>query len=479
MDPSQQQPGPEQQPGDRTPEPAPGQEQVSGQPGGPAASAPPAAAGDPFAKPGPFGRDRAERAQEPSGPAGPPAPHGEWQQPGPAGEPAPSGPPGQPVPSGHPGQPGPFAPFGQPVPGRAGSHPAYHPYQQFPGYPAPPAPPSTNGFSIAALVSGVVCCMPPLGMILGAVALRQIKKKGQRGKGMAISGIALSAASTLLIGLFFATGAASDFWDEVEKAADEAASYQTVGDLKKGDCYNLPGSGNGDGAEVSEIQVVDCAKPHEAEITGGFKITGFDGFPGEKVLEPLAERRCDDVDTAYAMDAWAIPATMSGYYYIPTKESWNSGDRRVSCGYATENGRKTTGSIRRDAGGLDKDQIAYLTAENKVLRAGYQEPEKDYPEAVQGHLAWAKATASAMGEATAGLRGHTWPGAAGAAVVKRAGQFDKARAAWDKAAKAKDEDTFWEHVFEAEAALDVRTEKTIRQALKLSTTEPVPDDERV
>ncbi|AZK96308.1 hypothetical protein B7R87_22355 [Streptomyces tsukubensis] len=320
--------------------------------------------------------------------------------------------------------------------------------------------------------------MPPLGMILGVVALRQIRRRGQRGKGMAITGIALSAVSTLLIALFFATGAASDFWKEVEEAADEAASYQTVGDLRKGDCYNLPGGGTSDGTEVSEIQVVDCAKPHEAEITGGFKITGFGKFPGESVLEPIAERRCDDIDTAYAMDAWAIPATMSGYYYIPTKESWSTGDRRVSCGYATEGGRKTSGSIRRDAGNLNTDQAGYLTAENKLLKAAYEEPEKDFPQAVAGHLAWAKVTSSAMGEASAALRGRTWPGVVAAAVEKRAGEIDKARAAWSKAATAKDEDTFWEHVFEAEAVLNVKTEKTIRQGLKLSTAEPVQDEER-
>ncbi|QDY78839.1 DUF4190 domain-containing protein [Streptomyces qinzhouensis] len=478
MDPSQQQPGPEQQPGDRTPEP--GHEQVSERSGGPGEAGRPATADDPFAKPGPFGRDRAESAPEQSGPAGPTEPSGHERQPGPAGEQTPPGPAGQPAGPAQPGQPahgGPFVPFGQPYPAQAGQHPAYHPYQQFPGYPAPPPQPTTNGFSIAALVSGLVCCMPPLGLVLGVVALRQIKRRGQRGKGMAIAGIALSAVSTLLVALFFATGAANDFWKEVEKAADEAASYQTVGDLRKGDCYNLPGA-NSDGTEVSEIQVVDCAKPHEGETTGGFKLTGYDEFPGDSVLEPVAERRCDDIDTAYAMDAWAIPATMSGYYYIPTKESWKTGDRRVSCGYATEGSRKTTGSIRRDADGLNENQTTYLTAENKLLRAGYEEPEKDYPQAVAGHLAWAKVTSAAMGEAAAGLRGRTWPGAVATAVEKRAAEFDKARAAWNKAAVAKDEDTFWEHVFEAEAALNVKSEKTIRQALNLSTTEPVQDEER-
>ncbi|MFJ8229420.1 DUF4190 domain-containing protein [Streptomyces sp. NPDC094448] len=465
MDPSQQQPGPERQPGDRTPESEPGHGQASGR------SGEPAAAENPFARPGPFGRERTDRAAGSSEPSGSTEPTGPAQEQQPAR-------PGQPVPQGQPAQPGPFVPFGQPYPAQTAQHPAYHPYQQFPGYPAPPAPPTTNGFSVASLVSGIVCCMPPLGMILGVVALRQIRRRGQRGKGMAITGIALSAVSTLLIALFFATGAANDFWKEVEEAADEAASYQTVGDLRKGDCYNLPGGGSSDGTEVSEIQVVDCAKPHEAEITGGFKITGFGKFPGESVLEPIAERRCDDIDTAYAMDAWAIPAVMSGYYYIPTKDSWNNGDRRVSCGFATEGSRKTTGSIRRDAGNLNTDQAGYLTAENKLMKAAYEEPEKDFPQAVPGHLAWAKVTSSAMGEAAAALRGRTWPGVVAAAVEKRAAEFDKARAAWGKAATAKDEDTFWEHVFEAEAALDVKTEKTIRQGLELSTAEPVQDEER-
>src|SRR5512138_561066 len=86
-----------------------------------------------------------------------------------------------------------------------------NPYeQQFPPQPAHPAYPTqvmapqesqkTNGFAIASLIFGIV-------------ALSQIKKRNEKGRGMAIAGLSLSGAWVVLIclvviiaGLFSANG---------------------------------------------------------------------------------------------------------------------------------------------------------------------------------------------------------------------------------------------------------------------------------
>lgn len=75
--------------------------------------------------------------------------------------------------------------------------------------PAPPAPaqaftlaPPTNGFAVAALVLGIIAYpvfiwgmfLAPLAILFGALAKIQIKRKGQRGSGMALSGMILGAA---------------------------------------------------------------------------------------------------------------------------------------------------------------------------------------------------------------------------------------------------------------------------------------------
>ena len=56
--------------------------------------------------------------------------------------------------------------------------------------------PGTNGFAIAALACGIV--ISPLGIIFGFVALSQIKQTGEEGRGLALAGIRVGAASLAL-----------------------------------------------------------------------------------------------------------------------------------------------------------------------------------------------------------------------------------------------------------------------------------------
>jgi hypothetical protein len=100
--------------------------------------------------------------------------HSPWGQPDPNQNPS-----GQPPGPGH-GQP----PYGQPPYGQP-------PYGQPPyGYGHPQPATGTNGFAIASLVLAFFCSI--LGLIFGIVALNQIKKRPQGGRGLAIAGIVIS-----------------------------------------------------------------------------------------------------------------------------------------------------------------------------------------------------------------------------------------------------------------------------------------------
>lgn len=147
--------------------------------------------------------------------------------PPPGGYPPPYSDPGQMPPYPTPGYGGP----GYPPPGPYGSVPGNYPPPAGPypgadygygygGYPSPAAG-QTNSLAVAALVSSLVA-LPAylmcfigffpsiLAIILGAIGLSQVKRSGEKGKEMAIAGIAIGAAALVLAFLLLVLIGASD-----------------------------------------------------------------------------------------------------------------------------------------------------------------------------------------------------------------------------------------------------------------------------
>ncbi|MCM6778540.1 DUF4190 domain-containing protein [Nocardia sp. CDC159] len=107
-------------------------------------------------------------------------------------------PPQQQYPS-YPQPPG--APYGQPGYGGYPPAPGYQPY----GYPQAQG---TNGMAIGALIAALVgfftCGVGfVVGLILGPIALNQIKQTGQEGRGLALAGIWISGIALVLSVLWF------------------------------------------------------------------------------------------------------------------------------------------------------------------------------------------------------------------------------------------------------------------------------------
>jgi len=82
------------------------------------------------------------------------------------------------------------------------AQPYGYPPQGYPQYAQqPPMPVGTNGLAIASLICAFV--FPIVGVILGHIALNQIKQTNQEGRGLAIAGLAIGY-SAIGIGLIIA-----------------------------------------------------------------------------------------------------------------------------------------------------------------------------------------------------------------------------------------------------------------------------------
>ncbi|WP_158296505.1 DUF4190 domain-containing protein, partial [Nocardioides albidus] len=163
-------------------------------------------------------------------------------------------PPGQ-SPYGQSQPPNPYGPPTPPPPYPGGSGGGYGAPGAFPGG-SDPMPPRTDGISIAALVTSLLCCLAPVGVVLGFVGLSRTKGGQRKGRGFAIAGI--------IIGLLMSIGSA------VAGAALFlfADSVVTPGNAEVGQCVDVD---EDDGTVL--LRKKKCTEKHDAEIVGIATVT--------------------------------------------------------------------------------------------------------------------------------------------------------------------------------------------------------------
>ncbi len=199
----------------------------------------------------------------------------------------------------------------------------------------------TNVVAIVALILGFL--VPIGGIIAGAVALAQVKRTGEKGRGLAIAGIAVGSALTVLIVggaiALFALGinaavqeaesgaplpSASSPADDDDPLPEDPESVD-VFSLAVGDCINDAGLD-----EVTDVEVIDCAQPHDLEVFSEFTLEG-DDFPGADEVDTLATDGCFQAFPAFVGLTYE-ESVLDYTYFVPTQESWETGDDRlVSC----------------------------------------------------------------------------------------------------------------------------------------------------
>jgi hypothetical protein len=206
----------------------------------------------------------------------------------------------------------------------------------------------TDGFAVASLLLGLVGITiigAVLSIIFGIMALRRIRRTGQRGRGMAIAGLAFSVIwLLLLIGAFFVLGTGTSKGGSAQPPAASGHSSPptaksspsgshgplstNVFALRPGQCFqNPPASHTVLG--VTYVTVVPCTKAHNAQAFVQFTAKGT-SWPGVQALMRQADSGCQA--RIYGnVQASMIKSSMSLHYLYPLQASWASGHRTITC----------------------------------------------------------------------------------------------------------------------------------------------------
>ncbi|MFD0335553.1 DUF4190 domain-containing protein [Streptomyces erythrogriseus] len=316
----------------------------------------------------------------------------------------------------------------------------------------------------------MLCFLPAVGLVLGVIALLQISRRGERGKGMAVAGVTLSSLGLALWTVALVTGGVAAFWEGFR----DGARSDSVLSLRKGDCFTSPGGL--EGWTVKALKV-PCTDEHDGEVFALVAVPGSD-FPGDDSLVELGEDRCYERRSAYVMDGWSLPEEIGVYYFAPSEQSWRFGDRSVACVLGREDGTRFSGSLRSDATTLDAHQQAYLEAAEVLNVALDEVPASDYfDDDVSDDREWAAQVEEAVTEQVRLLRAHSWPVQAREPVDELVADLVAARLAWGRAAGTADPDAYWIREEEAWEATDPSLSITVREALGLATSPPAYDEE--
>ncbi|GHH12847.1 septum formation family protein [Streptomyces lanatus] len=261
----------------------------------------------------------------------------------------------------------------------------------------------------------------------------------------------------------------SDAVDGAKDGAKKVARQRSVFSLDLGDCYNPNGAAEG---EAYTVEIVPCEEAHEGQVAGEFSITEEKSYPGDEAVSAIADKRCPVEAAKFAPDTWALPKGVAVFYYTPTKESWATGDRAVSCTYTKESG--TFSGTLNSAKTLKSEQTAYLKGSNGVYDAFWTtQPEKDsVEEDLPGYKAQAKAVAAALDTHLTGLKGID-----GTEVGKLREQLSKTAEHWKKAANAADANAFYIAYDSAFSGIDPEKSVAARKELGLATTVPADEAE--
>jgi hypothetical protein len=169
------------------------------------------------------------------------------------------------------------------------------------------------------------------------VALGQVKRRGQQGRGLAVAGLSLSAVWVLGWVVLIVVAVTSSAGRDGSGAVDRAGTL-SLEELRPGDCIN----GLKESVRITSVDAVPCASPHQAEVYGVFTLAAGP-WPGDAEATRLSEDGCTERLESYAPAAVDDDSISVFFLYPNTAMAWRQ-DRSVIC--VAMHDTPQTGSIR-------------------------------------------------------------------------------------------------------------------------------------
>jgi Domain of unknown function (DUF4190)/Septum formation len=189
----------------------------------------------------------------------------------------------------------------------------------------PPGTGPASGWAIASFVLGSLSVVV-LSVIFAFIALSRIKRLGQRGRGLAIAGLALSAFWIVVVVVAIVAANAGKATRSAATGVITHRGHINAFSLRVGDCFDNPA-----GAQtVNTVTAIPCDQPHNAQIYAKFKLTGSDfSYPGAAAVAERARNGCNA--RTGSVNKPMTTSAMTVRILLPDETSWVAGQRTVGC----------------------------------------------------------------------------------------------------------------------------------------------------
>lgn len=179
----------------------------------------------------------------------------------------------------------------------------------------------TNRLAVVALITGLV------GMVVFAIgfavaALVQTGRRGEKGKGLAIGGLAASLAWAAAIATVVAVGPPS--LGGASGPGARADGKVAVTSMRPGDCFS-------DFEETADgifVKPLPCATPHQGELSAETELMDIP-YPGAREASDRAWTQCRQRTEFLERSRYGKDLELR--VAPPDEDAWNSGDRTARC----------------------------------------------------------------------------------------------------------------------------------------------------